>query len=67
VRVKLESGAAIVTGRRSPHALYAESLASYATGETFPHESAEGFISLLGLEAQLAAARQHQQDQVAVG
>jgi argininosuccinate synthase len=67
VRVKLESGAAIVTGRRSEHALYAESLASYATGETFPHESAEGFISLLGLEAQLAAARAQQQDQVAVG
>jgi argininosuccinate synthase len=65
-RVKLESGAAIVTGRRSPHALYAESLASYGAGETFPHESAEGFITLLGLEAQLAAARQRQQGQVAV-
>ena len=28
------------TGRRSEHALYAETLASYATGETFPHEAA---------------------------
>jgi argininosuccinate synthase len=57
-RVRLESGSAIVSGRRSPNALYAETLASYATGETFPHASAEGFIQLLGLEAQLAAARQ---------
>ena len=67
------AGAARVRARQSSpagareHALYAETLASYATGETFPHESAEGFISLLGLEAQLAAARAHQQDQVAVG
>jgi argininosuccinate synthase len=58
VRVKLDSGSAVVTGRRSPHGLYAESLASYSTGETFPHEAATGFIALLGLEAQLAAARQ---------
>jgi argininosuccinate synthase len=57
VRVRLEGGSATVTGRRSPHALYAEALASYGTGETFPHEAAEGFIALLGLEAQLAAAR----------
>jgi argininosuccinate synthase len=57
VRVQLRPAAAIVNGRRSENALYAETLASYATGETFPHESAEGFIQLLGLEAQLAAAR----------
>jgi argininosuccinate synthase len=57
VRVRLEAGSAVVTGRRSPHALYAEALASYGAGETFPHEAAEGFIALLGLEAQLAAAR----------
>ena len=38
-------------------ALYAETLASYATGETFPHEAAEGFIRLASLEAELAAAR----------
>jgi argininosuccinate synthase len=57
VRVRLESGSAVVTGRRSPHALYAEALASYGTGETFPHEAAAGFIALAGLEADLAAAR----------
>jgi argininosuccinate synthase len=47
-----------VTGRRSENALYAETLASYATGETFPHEAAEGFIRIAALETQLAAARE---------
>jgi argininosuccinate synthase len=58
VRVSLQAGAPVVTGRRSPNALYAESLASYATGETFPHEAADGFIRLLALEVELAAARE---------
>jgi argininosuccinate synthase len=57
VRVELRSAAAVVNGRRSEHALYAESLASYATGETFPHEAAAGFIRIASLEAELAAAR----------
>jgi argininosuccinate synthase len=57
VRVTLRSGAAIVSGRRSEHALYAEKLASYGTGETFPHEAAEGFIRIAALETELAAAR----------
>jgi argininosuccinate synthase len=57
VRVSLQPGAPVVTGRRSPHALYAESLASYGSGETFPHDAAEGFIRLAALEVELAAAR----------
>jgi argininosuccinate synthase len=57
VRVELRPAAAVVNGRRSEHALYAEALASYATGETFPHEAAEGFIRLASLEAELAATR----------
>jgi argininosuccinate synthase len=57
VRVQLQPGSAVVTGRRSPHALYAETLASYGTGETFPHEAAEGFIRIAALETELAAAR----------
>jgi argininosuccinate synthase len=57
VRLELRGGSAIVNGRRSPHALYAETLASYATGETFPHQAAEGFIALNALETELAAAR----------
>jgi argininosuccinate synthase len=57
VRLELRSSAAVVTGRRSEHALYAETLASYGTGETFPHAAAEGFIAVLALEAELAARR----------
>jgi argininosuccinate synthase len=58
VRLSLQPGAPVVTGRRSEHALYAEALASYGTGETFPHEASEGFIRIAALEVELAAARE---------
>jgi argininosuccinate synthase len=58
VRLSLQPGTPVVTGRRSEHALYAEQLASYGTGETFPHDAAEGFIRLAALEVELAAARE---------
>ena len=58
VRLSLQPGAAVVTGRRSDYALYAEMLASYGTGETFPHEASEGFIRIAALEVELAAARE---------
>jgi argininosuccinate synthase len=57
VRVELRPNAAVVTGRRSSHAIYAPQLASYGTGETFPHEAAEGFIRISSLETELHAAR----------
>ena len=57
VRLELRPGAGVVTGRRSEQMLYAEQLASYGTGETFPHEAAEGFIRIAALETELAAAR----------
>ncbi len=57
VRVSLQAGAPVVTGRRSEHALYSHGLASYGTGETFPHEAAEGFIRIAALETELLAAR----------
>jgi argininosuccinate synthase len=57
VRVVLQAGTAVVSGRRSPHALYAETLASYGSGETFPHEAAEGFIRIAALETELLARR----------
>ncbi len=57
VRVELGAGAAVVSGRRSPNALYAETLASYGEGETFPHAAAEGFVQIAALETELAAAR----------
>lgn len=58
VRVSLQPGAPVVSGRRSEYALYAESLASYGTGETFPHEAAAGFIRVTALETDLLAARE---------
>jgi len=57
VRLELRPNAAVVTGRRSPHPLYAAELASYGTGETFPHDAAEGFIRISSLETELHAAR----------
>jgi len=58
VRLELRPNAAVVTGRRSPHAIYAADLASYGAGETFPHEAAEGFIRISSLETELHAARE---------
>ena len=55
--MSLQPGAAVVNGRRSEHALYSESLASYGIGETFPHDAAEGFIGITALETELVAAR----------
>ena len=57
VRLELRPNAAVVTGRRSDHMLYAAELASYATGETFPHGAAQGFIGISSLETELHAAR----------
>jgi argininosuccinate synthase len=56
VRVELRPGAAVVNGRRSERGLYAETLASYGAGETFPHEAAEGYIRIVSLETELRAA-----------
>jgi argininosuccinate synthase len=57
VRLEMRPNVAVVTGRRSDTMLYAEQLASYGTGETFPHDAAEGFIRIASLETELAAAR----------
>src|SRR6266568_8275051 len=57
VRLSLQPGAPVVTGRRSEHALYSQELASYGIGETFPHQAASGFIGITALETQLVAAR----------
>ena len=58
VRLQLRPSVAVVNGRRSEQALYAHALASYSPGETFPHEAAEGFVRIAGLESELAAVRE---------
>jgi len=57
VRLTLQGGRAVVTGRRSPAALYDYSLATYDTGDMFDQRLAKGFIELFGLPAKIAADR----------
>jgi argininosuccinate synthase len=57
VRVKLVRGRAVVTGARSPFALYDESLATYGAGDTFRHDAAGGFIQIHGLPVAAGAAK----------
>jgi argininosuccinate synthase len=48
VRLKLYKGSLSVAGIGSPHSLYSNDLASFATG-SYNHKDAEGFINLFGL------------------
>ncbi|HEY2639313.1 MAG TPA: argininosuccinate synthase [Streptosporangiaceae bacterium] len=57
VRLTLQGGRAVVTGRRSPTGLYDYSLATYDTGDTFDQQLAKGFIELFGLPSKIAADR----------
>jgi argininosuccinate synthase len=57
VRVKLQAGQAIVTGRRSPLALYDYGLATYDTGDLFDQKLSKGFVELFGLPSKIAASR----------
>ena len=57
VRLRLAWGQAVVTGRRSPAALYDYSLATYDTGDTFDQQLARGFVELFGLPSKIAADR----------
>jgi argininosuccinate synthase len=49
VRVKLHKGSASIAGRSSPYSLYRPALATYSSGDQFDHQSAVGFINLVGL------------------
>jgi argininosuccinate synthase len=60
VRVRLQGGRAVVTGRRSPAALYNYELATYDTGDTFDQTLAKGFVELWGLPSKIAADRDRQ-------
>jgi argininosuccinate synthase len=57
VRLTLHGGRAVVTGRRSPAALYHYSLATYDTGDEFDQGLARGFVELFGLPSKIAADR----------
>ena len=49
VRLKLYRGNATVVGRRSPHSLYSESLATFEADTVYDQRDAEGFIKLNAL------------------
>jgi len=57
VRLRLFKGNCQVVGRKSPHALYKEALATYDDGDQFDHDAAEGFIKIWGLPVELAAEK----------
>jgi argininosuccinate synthase len=57
VRVRLDHGNAVVTGRRSPLSLYEKRLATYDEGDAFDHAAAVGFIEIFGLPLRVEAAR----------
>jgi len=57
VRVKLVRGRAMVTGSRSPYALYDETLATYGNDDRFKHDMATGFIEIWGLPIAAGAAK----------
>jgi argininosuccinate synthase len=56
VRLRFFKGSCSVAGRRSPHALYDLSLATYdERGDRFDHRQAEGFVSLWSLPVRVWA------------
>ena len=57
VRLKLFKGTCRVVGRKSPHGLYRERLATYSARDQFDHTAAEGFIKLWGLPYEGAGGR----------
>ena len=57
VRLKLQGGRAVPTGRRSPESLYDFDLATYDTGDTFDQSLAKGFIELRALPSKISAKR----------
>lgn len=49
VRMKLYKGGCTVVGRKSPHSLYQEDLATFGQDDVYNQADATGFISLYGL------------------
>lgn len=52
VRLKLYKGSCVCVGRKSPHSLYKEELATYTQKDKFDQKLAEGFVKLWGLPFQ---------------
>jgi argininosuccinate synthase len=63
VRLRLHRAGCVVTGVRSPNALYRERLATYGDLDGFDHAAATGFIALqaLPLEGHARTTRAHEE------
>lgn len=57
IRMTLQGGRAVVTGRKSEQSLYDFSLATYDTGDTFDQSLAKGFIEIWSLPSKISARR----------
>jgi len=57
IRMTLQGGRAVVTGRKSEESLYDFSLATYDTGDTFDQSLAKGFIEIWSLPSKISARR----------
>jgi argininosuccinate synthase len=57
VRLKLYRGNTIVVGRRSPHSLYDENVATFEADTVYNQRDAEGFIKLNALRLRLGGER----------
>ena len=57
VRLKLFRGNTIVVGRRSPHSLYDENIATFEADTVYNQRDAEGFIKLNALRLRLGGNR----------
>ena len=57
VRLKLYKGNAIVVGRRSPHSLYDEKVATFEADTVYNQRDAEGFIKLNALRLRLGGKK----------
>jgi argininosuccinate synthase len=55
VRLLLYKGNVIIVGRRSPHSLYREDLATFGEDTVYNQKDAEGFIRLYGLPLKVHA------------
>ena len=57
IRVKLFKGDCRVVGRKSPFALYDQTLATYDAGDAFDRTAAPGFIKIFGLPSETASRK----------
>ncbi|MQA07550.1 MAG: argininosuccinate synthase [Pseudonocardiaceae bacterium] len=57
IRMVLQGGRAVPTGRRSERSLYDFNLATYDEGDSFDQSLAKGFVQLWGLPSKIAAKR----------